>query len=272
MIHSSYLQYGQSRVEYRQFGNGPELLIAFHGFSDKAALFDVLEPAFSKNYTFYAISLPYHGHTQWQPRLFTRNDISQIISLIAEKEQKKRFSLMGYSMGGKIVLNMVPVFASYLNKVYLLAPDGIKTHRLYDIHAMPAIGLSLIKSLLKRPRWLFALAGLLYRQKILSKFLYDFTLNHFGTPAQRERFFNVSESIMQFAPSLPDVRQHLNQYRVPVEMYLGMRDEVIPPEAGMHFGKGLVLFDMHLLDKGHLLVDADLARFISKKKQEARHP
>lgn len=265
VLTKKFFTYKNSKISYHSWGKGKEVLILFHGFGDRAALFDVLETSLGQHYKAFAISFPYHGHTEWKEGFFTKTDIVNFIKIILEKEKASSFSILGYSMGGKITMNMVEVFADQINKVILLAPDGIKTHPLYDIHGLPLWFIRLFKFLLKRPKTFFKLNKVIYKWGFLSKFLYDFTKNHFSTTPQRERFFNVSESIHDFKPDLNKLKMILNQKNIPLEMFLGERDEVILPESGEILKEGLKNCQVTFLPKGHLLVDEDLNKVFNSR-------
>ncbi len=71
-MESIYLHGPHGRIHTYRFGAGPELLIAIHGFSDRARMFTVLEPALAGKYTVVAIDLPFHGQTEWQKNTFCK--------------------------------------------------------------------------------------------------------------------------------------------------------------------------------------------------------
>jgi pimeloyl-ACP methyl ester carboxylesterase len=269
-IERAFLSYQQAEIEYHHYGTGAEILIILHGFSDRAGLFDVLAPALSTRYTVYALSLPYHGRTQWNADIFYPTDIAGIIRAILARTGSHTFTLMGYSMGGKIALNMVPVFAAQLHELILLAPDGIATHTLYDIHALPLWFIRFVKFLMKRPKTFFKVVRTAYAYRLISKFLFDFTINHFSTPEQRNRFFSIAASIHEFEPDLVQIKEQLNTWQTPVLMVLGERDEVILPVSAERFAQGLTApFQAVFLPKGHLLVDADLCAFFQQRLCQA---
>ncbi len=264
-----YLPYRQSKIECLKFGNGDHLLVAMHGFGDNARLFRHLAPSLSQKYTVYALSFPYHGDTQWKEGIFTQQDIEQIIRLVMQREQKTRITLMGYSMGGKITLTMIPKFADELDKVYLLAPDGILTHQLYDVISTPRWLVRIIKFFMQIPPLFFAIVRIAFRLKLLSKFLHDFTFNHFYTKEQRLRFFRIYDSVHAFVPDLSHIQSLLNAREIPVEMFYGIRDEVIPVKGGEQFAAPLLCATLHVMDKGHLLVDQDLDALLAKTLYDA---
>lgn len=259
-----FLSYRHSAVEFLRIGSGPELLIGFHGFGDRADLFSVLSPALSPHFTFYALSLPYHGGTEWNEGLFSRADVEAWVELLCQRHDTRRFSLMGYSMGGKIAMSLLPRFADRLHQLWLLAPDGIRTHHLYDVAALPGWFLAIVNAMLARPKLFFSTVRLAYRAGLLTKFLHDFTFNHFETERQRVRFRNVSRSVPDFTVKPHRVQNILNQHRVPVALFYGVRDEVIPAAGGREFANELKKVRLFELDKGHLLVDEDLSCLLQK--------
>lgn len=263
-----FIEYKQSLVEVLSQKGGEEVLIMFHGFGDKAQLFAPLFEVLKPKFTVYAISLPYHGKTNWKPDIFTKEDISALIEAILQRENQSRFSLWGYSLGGKIVLSMVEIFANRLNSLYLFAPDGIKTHPLYDTSRLPMWFLRLARTLMKSPSIFFAMAKVGFRWGLLSSFLYEFTLNHFQTAEQRRRFFSVSRSIKHFSPNIPYVQSLLNRYRITTELYYGMRDEVILLEGGEEFVQKVPHARLIKLEKGHLLIDEDLSRLLQANMEK----
>ncbi|GAB4341557.1 MAG: hypothetical protein OHK0038_21300 [Flammeovirgaceae bacterium] len=260
-----FLTYQNSSIEALYQKGGDQLLIMFHGFGDSAHLFKNISEALKVKFTVYALSLPYHGATVWIPNIFSRKDIENLIRLILEREQKQRFSILGYSMGGKISLCMIETFAPLINAVFLFAPDGIKTHPLYDTSRLPMWFLRLARCLMTMPRLFFGIAKIGFRFGILSQFLYDFTLNHFETQTQRRRFFSVSHSIKDFIPNISLIQSLLNQYQIPVELFYGKRDEVILIEGAKEFILPLKNASLQVLDKGHLMIDDDLNHLLLQK-------
>ena len=257
-MEKGFLPYKNSLIEYRKSTKKDKLLILFHGFGDKAALFEPIFPALEKEFEVWALSFPYHGETQWEEGLFSKDDIESIIRIILKLSGKDKFSLLGYSMGGKVALNMLVRFPYQLVQLFLLAPDGIKTHRLYDIHNLPIVLIWLFKSLMKRPNLFFKIASMAHQSRLLSKFLFDFTKNHFNTEEQRIRFFMVADSIRTFKPDLEKVKSIINSENIKVTLFLGKRDEVILPEVAEVFSEGLATCEVIWLNRGHLLIDVDL--------------
>ena len=117
-MEEGFLEYGNSKVHFLKFGNGEKLLIALHGFGDHASVFLPLEPALKKDYTVYALDLPYHGQTQWQGDSFSKKNVIGLFEFILKREQKKRFDLMGFSFGGRIILSSLSELNDKIGKIF----------------------------------------------------------------------------------------------------------------------------------------------------------
>ncbi|GAA4830263.1 alpha/beta hydrolase [Algivirga pacifica] len=266
MTTNGFLTLPDGTIEYIKHGEGKPLLICLHGFGDSAKLFSVLAPTLQKRYTVYAISLPFHGKSTWKKKQFTLNTLIEVIELIKQKEKQERLSIMGYSLGGRSALMLVPHYYKLLDHLYLCAADGIKTHRLYDFAQLPHWFSVIVPIVMRSHKLMFWLVGLAYRKQWISKFLYDFTYNHFNTKEQRRRFFGCTTFVKSSRNmNLEQVQAYLNKEKVPVDLYFGKRDEVILMEGAQEFEKAVDGATLYTLDKGHLLIDEDLMLLLEKQ-------
>src|SRR4030095_789056 len=109
-----------------------------------------------KNYTLVAVDLPFHGKTEWKEgEFFLKKDLKFLIEKILEKECYRRFSLFGYSLGGKIVMAAIPDFASRIDEVILAAPDGVQSKIWYNLAVYPKWGQRLFHGFVKKPQFVF---------------------------------------------------------------------------------------------------------------------
>ncbi len=115
-----YLTYGQSRFHGICEGSGEKLLICLHGFGESALHFKCLAPALGDTYTIIALDMPLHGKTE--------DDLPALIAQLLEQHGRQRFSLMGYSMGGRLALCVIEKMAAQVDELILLAPDGLKNN------------------------------------------------------------------------------------------------------------------------------------------------
>ncbi len=259
-----FLKYENSKVHYIRFGNGDRLLIALHGFADEAALFLELKESLENHYTVYCLDLPYHGQTIWQKLQFDPADISALFDLILKKESKDRFDLMGYSMGGRIVQKMLFKRILEVDKVYLIAPDGLETKWIFNVNLMPRGIKTFLRYVLKKPDWFIRLLGGLKRVGLITKFVHNFVLYHISSTRKRERIFNTWNSIGKFRLWPPGVKRLLKEHQLSVELFFGSQDEIIPVSAAKRLNTNMPNIRTHIIEEGHLLVDHKLNQLLKE--------
>src|SRR4051812_19762610 len=125
---SHYITFKNSNVHYRQFGNGPKLLFCFHGYGRESDTFYILERRLGSLYTIIAIDVPFHGRTQWKDEIVLKPKYLQQFLLDIRSSLNKgniKFSLLGFSMGGRIALHLTQIMPQEVERLVLLAPDGL---------------------------------------------------------------------------------------------------------------------------------------------------
>jgi len=209
--------------------------------------------------------MPYHGETKWnEPGHFTTTDLINIIKQFITEQNITRFSVLGFSMGGKCALYLVKTFAAQIDELLLMASDGIKTNKVYNVAVYPKWGRGLFKTTIRHPRWFFFMINTLNRLKILSPWLFKFTYNHMNTKEKRIRLYNTWISMAEFNPDIGEVKKQLNNHNIRVYLFFGKRDEVIKPAVGIGFAEGLNNCRLTLLERGHYFIDDKLNPFIEE--------
>lgn len=253
-----FFEYNNSEVHFIRFGNGEKLLIALHGFGDRASLFSALETGLKNDYTVYAFDLPYHGQTQWQSASFSQKNMLDLFEIVLKKENKKRFELMGFSFGGRIVLSMIFELINKVDKIYLIAPDGIQTKGMFSALVTPVWFRRFLQKLVNQPDTLIKIMEKCQELGLLSSFSFQFIQTNLATPKRRERLFNTWVSLSDFGVDLKKTKAILKVRAIPVELYFGKSDKIIPPSAGEKLSNGIPNIRLHLIDEGHRLVNERL--------------
>src|SRR5690349_6005024 len=115
------------QVSYEKWGSGPEILLAFHGFGQTASIFQNIAPALEKKFTVYACSLFYHGDSKFPDHVTPGEPLKpeylkQGVIEFCKQNNIDHFSLMGYSLGGRLVLKLIEMMPEKIHSVLLLAP------------------------------------------------------------------------------------------------------------------------------------------------------
>ncbi|HNM07269.1 MAG TPA: alpha/beta hydrolase [Chitinophagales bacterium] len=261
-------QFGDAVFHYTRFGNGTEVMLAFHGFSESGTSFLPLEPALGLRYTIYAFDLPWHGETQWpEGRIFTPADLLGLVRGFLDYLGASKFAVLGFSMGGKCALYITKHMPDRLNALWLLASDGIQTNRIYNVAVYPAWGRKLFKTTIRHPSWFFGMVNLATRLRLITPWLKKFTNNHMATREKRQRLYDTWISMAGFNPDIELVKKQLNTFHIPALLFFGRRDEVIPYTVGEQFAEGVALAKLTVLERGHYFIDEK----INPMLEEAMH-
>lgn len=265
-MQSFYLPYQNSRIHGAIAGKGGDLLICLHGFGESTQPFSRLVPALGEVFTIVALDLPLHGKTVWQEqRPFAREDLQAIITLVLKTQKKTVFSLLGYSMGGRLALCLTEMMASQIRELILLAADGLRDNPWHYLVTQTRIGQRLFKHVTYHPGFYYGLLNTGNKLKLVNNSLHRFAHNSMNTLEKREQVYNVWTLMRHMMPNRKQVKQLLAQYRIRTLLIFGKYDRVIPPVLGVRFMDGTFPCEMLVIDKGHQLLTEDLGEIILDK-------
>jgi pimeloyl-ACP methyl ester carboxylesterase len=263
-----FLEYKNSQIHFTKFGIGEKLLIALHGFGDRDSSFLALKPALKKEYTVYAIDLPFHGQTRWQSDSFSRKEIIDLFELILNREHKQRFELLGYSFGGRLILASLLDIIVRVDKIYLVAPEGIRAMGMSSALIIPVWLRKALKRWINNPETVSKILRVAYKIGLLSKFNFHFIQHNLNSKHRQERIFNTWVTLKNFEVDLKKVKELLKENAIPVELYFGKHDKIIPLEAGERLADGIPNVHLNIINEGHLLLNEKLNELIEKQLNE----
>lgn len=250
---------------YTKLGNGKEVLLLFHGFGQDNTAFTPLARSLSHRYTCYIFDLYFHGKSKWahdeQP--LEKKEWSTILQQFLLENQIDSFSLLGYSMGGKFVLATLEAYAERINKVFLLAPDGIKTSFWYNLATYPIILRKVFKSMINHPGRFLSISKTLNRIGVVDKGVLRFAEHQMNTTEKRQRVYYSWVVFRKLRFGLKALASHINQHHIPVTIIVGKYDKVITPASMNDFVKQLDQPRVVVIEAGHnFLSHPELANLI----------
>lgn len=259
-----------SKIHYSHAGNGPKLLLCFHGYAESEQSFHFLQKYLPPDYQLIAIDLPYHGKTQWNEGLrCSPADLLAIVNAIRARHrlQQARITLMGFSMGGRMALSILQSIPAEIDKILLLAPDGLKVNLWYWLSTQTLIGNRLFHYTMKKPSWFFFLLNATNRLGILNQSVYKFTRHYIHDEGIRLQLYHRWTSLRHIKPNLPLIKEQIRQYAIEVQLFYGRYDRIIRHERGTKFRRGIERYcHLHLLDTGHQVLQeknaAAICRFL----------
>lgn len=259
-MESSQFECAKGTIHALKMGHGPKLLIALHGFADRARMFAVLEKALGRHYRIVAFDLPFHGQTTWNASTFDREDLLAIVRQIAQAERAERFALMGFSFGARLVQGMLPALAPQIERLWLLSPDGVSTKGMRVAVRTPLWIRKAIFRLLRNPHWFLRLVRFAGRMRLIPAFIDQFLQHNLSRPERRARVYACWMALNAFYARRRDTRDLLKRYNIETDIMLGARDQMIRAKAVYRIAADIPHVRVQTIDAGHRIVGELLAQ------------
>jgi pimeloyl-ACP methyl ester carboxylesterase len=259
MPSSHYIPLPQGQVHYLMYGAGTRLVLGFHGYGLEAGSFGVLGNALPEGFSLLAFDLPGHGATDWKGGVFDRQMLATLALRAMALFGADKVFLAGYSLGGRVCLTLVEMMPEHVAGVLLMAPDGLVPNRLYAFATQTSLGSSLFNAVLNDPTTFVSLANLFKSLHLINASRHKFVLHYLQTAESRERLRLVWAKLADIVPHLHRLQYALNGRAIPIHLFMGRFDRIIPVAHAEHFKKVFGNVHLHILQKGHRLMDADVA-------------
>lgn len=262
-MESHLLPYKNSFVHYLKFGNGTRFLFCFHGYGENAHSFLFLEKVLGHDYTLIALDFPFHGNTDWKEGfLFTVKDLESVMTAIVPLELQT-VSIIGYSMGGRIALALLQEIPSNIEKVVLVAPDGLHKNFWYWFSTQTSIGNKLFGYTMKKPQWFFGGMAFLKNFRLLNKSIFKFAHSYLDDAGERILLYNRWSTMRKFKPDEHQVTAALKQYNIPLRMLFGSYDRIILSKRSAGLDQQNDTITVKTIRAGHQLLKEKYAKDIA---------
>lgn len=213
-------------VEIR--GRGPDLVL-LHGWGLNLRVWDGLTRELSKLFRVIAIDLPGHGRSAWNPKARTPAEQAwQVHAALASRSD--RYSLLGWSLGGQIALDLAAAMPGNVERLALVATTPRFAAGENWPHGMPASALARLATQLRTN----------YKRTV-SEFL---ELQVRGSVASERVLAELHASLFSHGEAHPkalvaglatlkssDLRSMLSLIRAPALVIAGQYDRVTLPAA-----------------------------------------
>lgn len=247
-----FIKYKSSEVSYQVFGNGYELLLAFPGYGKEAASLSILGDVFGNRFKIISIDLFYHGLSTWEEsQLPNADDWKHIVTaILAENGNPKKFSIFGYSIGGRAATFTAFLFSERVNLLWLAVATGIGNEGFYKFAVGTQFGNFMFSRFVTRPTPIFAFA------KLLGSALQGFIMRKIDTFEKRNLLYKRWRVLKNFSCPKKQLQQRLNANECRVVLLYGKKDVVVNYKAAIAFAQKLNHPILLLPDAGHHLLDS----------------
>lgn len=225
-------------LNYTKNGNRP--LLMFHGYGQDASVF--------RNIEGYSIELFFHGNSIWHrgEEPLEKDEWKQLVSEFLEKNQIQKFSLLGFSMGGKFALATLEAFPERVEEIILLAPDGIKTSFWYSLATYPIAFRKFFKSMISNhPRFL-RIAKTAKKLGLIDKGVLRFVETQMDSEEKRKRVYYSWVVFRHLKFDIDKIKSLINKHNINLKVFVGKYDKIIKAE-----GLKKLTSRIEILDAGH---------------------
>lgn len=228
-------------------------MLLFHGYGQEASVFSDAVQSLHDRYTCYCFDLFFHGESTWanDERVLTKKQWAEIITAFVVQQNIDRFSLAGFSLGGRFVFATVEALPTKIEAVYLLAPDGVKTNFWYNLATYPVVFRKLFKSMILHPNRFYSIAHFIHNMGLVDKGLIRFAESQMKTQTMRERVYYSWVVFRKLKFNMEDVAQIFLEKNIHVTLVLGKFDRVITLKNMQRLLRHLPGCTVQLLDTGH---------------------
>lgn len=259
---------GPTTLAYRSYGRGAVKVLAFHGFGRTGEDFALFGPLVAERCTIHAFDLHFHGGSETPGKRahepFTPQELAAYFTAFADHLGAEKVTLLGYSLGGRIALSLLTTMPDRVAQVVLVAPDGLMTRPWYRGLAASRFGRHLYGRFVEDPRRAHAIMNRLHRAGLIRPKLHHFLIGQTDTRPKRQQVHDVWLSYRLIEPELSLVGHCLQERGIPLELFLGRTDSVIPT----HLAERLRIqapqqVRVTVLEGGHVLLKPEFALAIA---------
>jgi pimeloyl-ACP methyl ester carboxylesterase len=260
---------GQLPIQYRVFGNGPNALLAFHGIGQEAQVFEQLTNVVDSQYTIFSIDLPFHGESliidyqsvkSQEPDIISKNIWTKNLERFLVKVGIDRFSVMGYSMGGRFALATVEAFAQRIDSLFLLAPDGITEDPFYVLATRLKLTRKIFRWVAFEQAKFEVLGRFLVKIRLMPASNVRFAQAMLDTPAKQAQVYASWVCFRDFRFDIEHIVQLIQQEQIQLSVFLGRYDKILPL-------KHVNPLCRHFSDKNLIVLNSGHTQLIAKVRE-----
>ena len=121
-----YFKYQDIKLYYEKYGTEPESLIILPGWGNTRKTWNHIISQLEPYFTIYILDYPGFGNTEFPNRDLTLYDYTNMVRTWITSLHLEHPILLGHSMGGRIIIQILGYYKDYYKKAILLDSAGIK--------------------------------------------------------------------------------------------------------------------------------------------------
>src|SRR5690606_14561411 len=155
-----------------------------------------------------------------------------IIQGIKQNFGSETFTLLGDSMGARLALCVVEQQALWLDKLVLLAPDGLQKNIWYRLATRNPLGKLLFRYIVTHPGSSVAQLRRVQQWGLGNNDRIQTAITYLTDEQKRNQVAEVWPLMRHLVPHPEVVKWNLNKKKIPCHLFLGKRDPLFPMSQG----------------------------------------
>ena len=230
-------------LNYIKTGNKP--LLMFHGYGQDASVFKGMEG--------YSFDLFFHGRSEWHKdeEPLEKSEWKELINKFLDDNNIDRFSLLGFSMGGKFAMATLEAFPDRVDEIFLLAPDGIKTSSWYSLATYPIAFRNLFKSMIDNHKRFGLIARGAKKLGLIDKGVLRFVETQMNSEEKRKRVYYSWVVFRHLRFDMAHIAEMINARNIKLTLLVGRYDKIITAKNMKRLTSRVRNLKFEILDAGH---------------------
>lgn len=264
------IKFGKGQLCFQKLGSGSKKMLCFHGYGQGKEYFEPLIQALPE-YSLYSFDLFFHGQSVWDEgdTPLTKEVWQEFFLVFLEKEGVEKFSVCGFSMGAKFALACVEAFPQKVEKITLMAPDGIKPPFLYSMVTNIGLFRRIFKIQIDHPSVFFALAEVMEKLGFMDKSVVRFAKKQMMDPENRSRVYHTWVVFRKLKFNLKALAKIMNIEGIELDIYLGSHDKMITRKSMLQLVRHTDHYRLHMINSAHSSLIFNTAKFIRNKDDQS---
>lgn len=246
------IQYENAELHYHVSGSGLKPLLVFHGFGQDHQTFSEFFGKIANQYTIYSFDIFFHGKSKW----YSENPLEktfwkELLSAFLNKHKIERFSVLGFSMGGKFALASLEVLPEKMESIFLLAPDGIRISPWYRFATFSGPTRNLLKSMILKPKRFQLIANLAFKLGFIGKGTLHFVESQMNKEEKREQVYYSWTVFRYLKFDIKKLASLINSNNISLTIIVGKYDKIITAKSMNRLLKRVNKHKFEILETGH---------------------
>ncbi len=252
IFEKKFVRDGISMLSYIQVGDGPNVWLTFHGFAQTKLEFAKLAGGIADSHRIYCFDLFFHGDSLWLDgdMVLTPSRWKIFMEKFLAQENIQHFNIAAFSLGGKFALLTLSAFPDRVNKISLIAADGVKTTIWFKLARYRFIR-DQLKGLMVNASFFYKAIKWVERTGIIDKQVTNFARLQMEHRKRRRRLFYSWMVFREIKPDIPHLAKLMNDHNIELMVVLGQFDPLMTTKTMRPLWKRVANKQMLIFPTGH---------------------